>query len=902
MRDFIYKIFGFLLITLSIIIVSRSISFGQSIKIPEVKKEVEEDTFKPAADSASGRSTSFSDPISYSAADSLVYDFMDTDTMMYLYKSGNINSIGMDIKADYMELSKKKGTIFASGVPDTAGVAVGKPVFKQGSDELQMDSLTYNYQSKKARVFNVSTKQGDGFLYGEVSKRMPDNSSFIKGAKYTTCDAEHPHFYIYMTEGKVTEQPKKYIYFGPSYLVIEDVPFPLVLPFGLFPQQSGRASGIRIPTYGEENARGFFLRNFGYYQAIGDNMDLDLLGDYYTLGSYSIRANSRYVKRYKYEGTFNLEYADNKTGDKGSMDYQEATTFSVRWTHRMSPKARPGTTFSANVNFSSANNNKYNNNIDHDPYQAVNNTISSSISYGRSWQGSPVNLSVNASHSQNMRDSTYVVTLPNVTFNLTRIYPLARKERVGKKRFYEEVSLTYNATFDNKVSFKSSELANSDFGKKINNGVNHRFSIGLPTATLFKYIQITPGVSYGMRWYFKDVTRKWDDEARRQIRDTTQAFSTFGILNEYSFSISANTQLYGIFNFRGDGPIKAIRHVMKPSISLSFQPDMKTHANGWRTVQIDSTGRTETYNIYDGQPYGVPSQTKAGSISFSLGNNLEMKVRNRQSSADTAQNEKGDRKIALLNTFDLSGSYNLLADSMNLSQISLRGSTNLPGKTALNFGLTFDPYAINERGTTYDKYLIAEKGGLNLARLTRFDISFGYSFNGGKDSKTSAAAANAANANTAANAANAAIAANPDRDLNRLPPTPINNLVYEDFSIPWSISFNYSYNYSRNYTYANETLIVKHNHMQTLNFNGQISPTPNWSINFNSGFDLKQYKLTMTNINLSRKLHCFNFTFNWTPFGTFKCWSFRIGILSSMLSDVLKYDKRESYYDNPNFW
>jgi hypothetical protein len=857
--------------------------------MPEKKDEKAVDTTVRAVMDSSQmtKKGAFQDPISYSAKDSLCYIFLDSDTTIHMYGEANVKSLSMEITAGYIEGSKKDGEIFGQGYADSTGSLQEKPVFKDGSEQFEMETLKYNFLSRKARIININTHQGDGLLYGDVSKRMPDNSTFIRGAKYTTCDAPNPHFYIRMTRGKIVDKPSRYIYFGPSFLVIEDVPFPLIIPFGFFPQQSGRSSGIRMPSYGEEVARGFFLRNLGYYFAIGEHMDLDLSGDYYTLGSWALRSASRYTKRYKFDGSFNMQYAFNTTGEKGSADYSSATTFSVQWSHRQSPKARPGTNFSANVNFSSANNNLYNNNAAHNPYQNINNTISSSISYSRAWQGSPFNLSVNANHSQNMRDSTYSVTFPNLTLSMSRIYPFAKKERVGKKALYEDISLTYGAAFDNKVAFKSTELSQPGFAKKINNGLNHNLNIGLPNVPILKYINLSPTIRYGTKWYFKSIEKHWDSISRRVITDTADAFSKFGMVHEYGFSASLNTQIYGLVKFGKGSRIEAIRHVMKPSVSFSYNPDLRKRFNGYRTVQRDTLGNMEEYNIFQGQPYGYPTQQKSGSITFSLGNNLEMKVRNDK---DTT----GAKKVALLNTFDISASYNLLADSMNLSNISFSGTTNLPGQTSLTFRFTLDPYSINERGTRINKFHWTEKKGLNIGRLTDFSLSFGYSFSGGKgtDKKTDRQANDGRDKNQGEEQHDDHDHGEHDRS------NAFNPFVYEPFAVPWSVSFNYSYTYNKRYNYTGGRLFTNHNHMQTLGFNGSVTPTKNWDIRINSGFDFKTMGLTTTQISIARQLHCFDFSFNWTPLGRYQSWSFKIGIRSSMLSDVLKYDKQSSYFDN----
>jgi hypothetical protein len=415
--------------------------------------------------------------------------------------------------------------------------------------------------------------------------------------------------------------------------------------------------------------------------------------------------------------------------------------------------------------------------------------------------------------------------------------------------------------------------------------MNHNISIGLPNFPILQYLNLSPSVRYGTKWYFKSIEKHWDSINRRVVTDTTQAFSKLGMVHEYSFSASLNTQIYGLVKFKKGSKIEAIRHVMKPSISFSYNPDLVKPFNGYRMVQRDTLGNMEQYNIYQGQPYGYPSQRESGSIGFSLGNNLEMKVKNDN---DTT----GAKKIPLLNTFDIRASYNLLADSMNLSNISFSGTTNLPGQTSLSFGFTLDPYSINERGTRINKFFWREKKGLNIGRLTSFNLSFGYSFSGGKKEEDNS------NRNPQrGNELDGDDGHGHDHD-NHSHTDVFNPMKYEPFNVPWSVGFNYSYNYNKSYNYTGGHLFTNHNHMQTMSFQGSLSPTKNWDVRINSGFDFKAMELTMTQISIARKLHCFDFSFNWTPLGRYQSWSFKIAINSSMLSDVLKYDKQSSYFDN----
>ncbi|MDR1054744.1 MAG: LPS-assembly protein LptD [Prevotellaceae bacterium] len=836
--------------------------------------------------------------IEYSSTDSLIYDFGETDTLVLMYKEAKVISEeeGLQIDADFFQMNRRTLMFFATGMPDSVGNIVGKPVFKEGGGEYKMDTLTYNYNTKRARILNVITKDGEGYLHGAITKRTPDGSSFIKDGKYTTCDLEHPHFYLKMTRGKVVEGAQRKVVFGPSYMVIEDVPFPLMLPFGFFPQMSDRSSGIKFPTFGEEVLRGFFLENLGIYFAMGEYMDLEFTGSIYSLGSWSARAASRYTKRYKYDGGFNLEYNFNVTGEKGSTDYRESKTFKIQWNHRQSPKARPGTNFSASVNFSSVSADKFNN--QHDPYQSINNTASSSISYSKTWEGSPFNFSANFNHSQNMSDSTYAITFPNFTFSVSRIYPFKPKESVGKKKMWEDISLTYSTSFDNKINFKSSEVGTPDFMKKMNNGMRHSFGISLPSFTLFKYINLSPSVSYGMNWFFKTKKKYWDAVDNEVKEDIGAAFSDFGVTQEYSFSASMDTRLYGLVQFKKGSAIQAIRHVLKPSIGISYTPNMRTHANGWRRFQSGvSVYDVQEYNIYEGQANSAPSSSEAGAISFSLGNTLEMKVRDRK---DTTA-KGGYKKISILDNLNISASYNLLADSMNLSNINISGSTNILGKLGLTFGASIDPYAINDRGIRINKFYWADKGGLNIGELKSFNFSFGYSFSGGKaDIGGNNQDPNMNIENNLSGVGNANMSDNRNvmSHEDHILPVFSDPFVYQDFNVPWALTFSYSYQYSKSWSYLNNTLKANKNHIQTLNFNGTLSPSRNWKINFSSGFDFKMKKLTTTRIKLSRDLHCFNFWFEWVPIGFMQSWSFHIAITSSMLEDMLKYDKRSSPWDN----
>ncbi|MEF9986039.1 MAG: putative LPS assembly protein LptD [Bacteroidales bacterium] len=839
-------------------------------------------------------------PVFSTARDSIVEDFSNGKKMIYYYGDVNVTYDNMEMKADYMAYDMDAKTVFAKGLPDSTGTIAGKPVMKEGQGSYEMESVYYNFGSRKAKIRNMITQEGDGFLHGEFLKKMPDNSINISKGKYTTCDCEHPHYYLKMTAAKVINEPgggQKTV-FGPAFVVVEDVPTPFALPFGFVPKFGSRSSGVLIPSYGEEVSRGFFLRGLGYYFVFGDHFDVAATADIYTMGSWGLQLNSRYNKRYKYNGNLALTYSVDQTGEKNSPDFFQTKNFALQWSHSQDPKSRPGTTFRASVNFSSPSNNKYNST---DINNALQNQISSSISYGKTWAGTPFSLSVNALHSQSSRDSSYSITFPNLTFTVNRIYPFKRKERVGKEKFYESFAFNYNTTLENRISFKSKETSEPDFLKKMKNGMKHNFSISLPSFTLAKYIQASPSISYGMNWYFSDSKKIFNEEQQKIETIYSDPFSTFGITQDFSAGISFSTRLYGTFNFGKKRKIEAIRHMVTPSISFSAQPEMGTKGNGYQSLSyIDVNGiqHVVPYNKYDGQIYSPPGRGKSANMSFSIGNNIEAKVRDLK---DTTG--KGTKKLKLIDQLSIGGSYNFLADSMNLSNISINMNTTVFGKMGLSANATLDPYAINKYGTRIKTFNIVQEGGFKLARLTNASASISYSFSGEGKSRLGSNYKMEGNGNQPKS---------PDKveksqaeSYQKMYYHPITGeyipggwVYYMDPNVPWSINFNYSYTYSRSYQYANEQLQVKHSHMQTLGISGQLKLTKQLNFNLNTGFDLTKMKLTTTQLSASYDLHCFLISVSWIPNGQWESWSFRINAKASALADLLQFKKNASYWDN----
>ena len=834
------------------------------------------------------KKSSLEAPAFTAARDSIVEDFSDGKRLIYYYGDVSVTYGNMKLTADYMEYDLNTQTLYARGTKDTTGVVTGQPVMEQGGKSYTMEEVRYNFETQKARISNMVTQEQDGILHGKNIKMMPDRSINITNGKYTVCDCEEPHYYLHLTAAKVMTKPNQKTVFGPAYPVIADVPLPIGLPFGFIPKRPDRATGILFPTFGEEQSRGFYLRDLGLYFVIGDYFDIALTGDIYTLGSWAVDLNSRYKVNYKFNGSFALTYSNDQTGEKGSADFFQTRNFSVRWTHSQDSKARPGTSFSASVNFSSPSNSKYNST---NVQEALQNQISSSISYSRNWNGK-FNLSINALHSQNSRDSSYSFTLPNVTFSVTKFYPFKQKNRVGKEKWYEKFSLGYNTSLQNRINFKASEFKQPGLLDRFQNGMAHNFQIGLPNFTAFKYINITPSVQYGMNWFFRKTEKEYNPETGMVEDIKGKAFGTFGATHNYSGSISMSTRLYGMFNFGKHRKLQAIRHVVSPSISASFSPEKGTHFNGWRTLTyVDKNGveKTQDYNIYAGQINSAPGRGKTASLSLSLGNNFEAKVRDLKDTTGT-----GSKKIKLIDQLNFSTGYNFLADSLKMSNVGVTMSTSVFGKLGISANANFDPYAIlvdknNPSGRRINRFAIQE--GQGLLRMNNATVSLSYSLSGeGK-----------INGNDGTKQAGG----NPADHYTRIYYHPITGeyipggwLYYTNPNVPWSINFNYSYSYRSGWQYSNGQVIKKNTHTQTLGLSGNVKLTPRLSLNMSTGFDLMALKMTTTQISAQYDLHCFNISVSWIPTGQWEQWNFRIAANAAALADLLQFKKSSSYWDN----
>ncbi len=833
--------------------------------------------------------SSLTRPAFSGAKDSIRQDFSNGQRKMYYWGDVEVSYENIKLKADYMEYDMSTGTVYARGTYDSlAQEWKGQPEMTQGSQTFNMEEVRYNFNTRKARITNMITKEDDGILHGKNIKMMPDKSINITKGKYTVCDLEHPHYYLKLSSAKVVTKPSQKTVFGPAHLVVEDVDLPIGIPFGFIPKRPDRATGLLMPSFGEENARGFYLRDAGMYFVLGDYFDMSLTGDYYTLGSWAANLNSRYMVKYKFTGNLAVNYSVDQTGEKGSTDFFQSKNFGVRWSHSQDSKAHPGTSFSASVNFSSPSNSRYNS---HSVSEALQNQISSSISYSKNWNGK-FNLSVNALHSQNSRDSSYTFTLPNITFSVSTFYPFKIKNRVGKERFYEKFALGYNTSIQNKINFKASEFGEPGFIDKFQNGVAHNFSIKLPDFTLFKYLNVAPNVSYGMNWFFRKSEAYFDPETNSVKTEMCKQFGTFGATHNYSGSLSMSTRIYGMYNFGKYHKIQALRHVVSPSVSMSFSPEKGKAFNGWRTFNyVDTLGvqKSYDYNIYQGQINSAPGKGKSATMSISLGNNLEAKVRDMKDTTGT-----GSKKVKILDQFNFSTGYNFLADSLKMNNVGLSMSTSIFGKLGINGNMNFDPYAINERGQRVNKYNLLETGV--PLRLTNVSTSVSYSLSGKGTVK--------GNDGSKSSGGDGGGSGNPADYYRRIYYHPLTGeyipggwLYYTNPNVPWSLNFNYSFSMSRSYSYANNQLSKKDNYTQTLGVQGNIQLTPKMSVQAQSGWDFTAMKMTTTQFSFRYDLHCFNISVSWVPSGMYQSYSFLISANAAALADLLRFKKSTSYWD-----
>lgn len=860
------------------------------------------DSLALASDSVPEKKAGLDAPVTYQATDSMV---MTAGNWAYLYGEGDVKYQNIELQSELIEMNLDSSMVFAKFGLDSIGEEFGYPLFKEGEQQYESKTMRYNFKSKKGYITDVITQQGEGYVTAGQTKKMEGDVLNMVGGRYTTCDDhEHPHFYIQMTKAKV--RPKKNIVTGPVYLVLEDVPlYPLGLPFCFFPFSSTYSSGIIMPTFGDESTRGFYLRDGGYYFALSDYMDLAVLGEIYTKGSWGLSAKSQYKKRYKYSGYFNASYLVTKLGDKGLPDYSLSKDFKIQWTHTQDAKANPNLTFSASVNFATSSydrnntNSLYNGDIN-------NNTTSSSVNITKRFPNSPFTISGTMNVNQIKRDSSISLTLPSLTVTMTKIFPFKRKKPIGKERWYEKIAMSYTGTFSNSITTKENKLLKSNLVKDWKNAAQHRIPVSA-TFQLFNYINITPQFDYTERWYTSKITQEYDPQQQRMVaRDTTYNFYR---VYDFSGSISASTTLYGFFKplpFLGN-KVEMIRHRFEPSVSFSASPDFASSRFGFyeRYVYQDANGKDQEYiySPFAHNMYGVPSQGKQGNVSFQLNNNLEMKVRSDKDST-------GFKKISLIDKLSLGMSYNLAADSFQWSDLSASIRLKLSKSYTLNLSGMFDTYTYNENGQRVD--IPRWRAGKGIGRLRSTSTSFSYTFNndtfkklfGKKDEGTTGTTASGQEGSETGigpTEGETGEEASSGRLLGKKKDTgEYDSDGYLIGNIPWSLSFSYSLSLGYG-SFNREKREYDYRLTNSLSFNGNIQPTKNWTFNFNATYDFDAKKISYMTCNISRNMHCWQMTASFVPVGPYKSYSFSVSVSSSLLKD-LKYDKRSNYRDGQDWY
>lgn len=801
--------------------------------VDTVKKSVESNSF-------------LKEKVIYSATDSMLIDKVNQKA--YLYNNAVVLYEGLNLKAGYIEIDFGKNTVFATTMKDSAGKEVQKPIFDQGEDKFTAEKITYNFKTKKGKIVDVITQQGEGFIHGKDIKKDTNNVYYVGHGKYTTCDLEHPHYYIGAKKIKIIPDDK--IVTGPAVLYIADIPTPLAIPFGYFPNKKGRASGILLPTYGESANLGFFLKDGGFYFGMNEYVDLALRADGYSNGSYGAKAASNYRNRYHYAGGLSVNYSRFIEGDIELPNSTSRNDFFVRWNHSQDPKSRPSSRFSANVNAGSSSYNKYNGNVTGD---YLSNTFQSNISYSKSFSGTPFNFSANARHSQNTITKKIDISLPELALNMNRIYPFKSKRSVGNK-WYDKIGLSATANARNDINTYDTLLFTDRTLHEMRNGI--RFTMPISTSfNVLKYFTFTPTINTASNIYFETIQKRYDPNVNYVFTDTITGVK---MANDFSASSGLSTRLYGDYFFRGKH-LKQIRHVATPTLSASYRPDFAGSGYGYyKSVQVDATGEEQQYSIFQNGIYGSPQSGKSGMIGFSLNNSLEAKIRQKTDSGNV------DKKVPILESFNIGFAYNLAADNFNWSAININGRTKLFNVLDINASASLDPYQIDSTGNRIEEY---EWKNNKIGRITNSNVSLSTNLRSRDGDKTKSSK----------------MGTQDELDYINTHPD-----AYVDFNVPWNLNVYYNINYSK--PGISETV------SQSVTFNGDLSLTKKWKISLTSGYDFTQKEMTLTSVNVYRDLHCWEMRFNWVPFGFRQSFSIDINVKSSILKD-LKLSRRKDYRD-----
>ena len=849
------------------------------------------------------------EPVSYSAKDSITFDY--TNSRAHLFGGSQVNYQNLQLTADDISLSLDSSLVHASGRPDSTGAIQGKPLFKQGEDEYEPDRISYNFKTRKAFISNVYTQEGEGFMQSREGKRDSSGVMYVQNGKYTTCDAEHPHFYVSLTRAKM--HPGKNVIFGPAYLVVEDVPLPLAIPYGFFPFSSSYKSGFIMPTYGDETTRGFYLRDGGYYFAINDKVDLKVLGEFYTKGSWGLSAQTNYKKRYRFGGNFYFSYQNTKEGEKNMPDYSVSKSFKLTWSHRQDAKANPTQSFSASVNFATSSYERNNLTSMYNPESYTQSTRTSSVSYSKSFSKVGLTLSGTFNLSQNMRDSSISVTLPTLSISQSRFNPFKRKKAAGKERWYEKIAMSYTGTLANSINTKEDKLFHSSLVKDWRNGMRHQVPISASFSVL-NYINVTPSFTFTDRMYTHKVMQGWDTERQDVQRDTVYGF--YNVYN-YNMSISANTKLYGMYRpmpWFGGKKIAAIRHVFTPTVSFSYAPDFSQSRFGFYDsyVKTDANGNVSTvsYSPFSGMMYGTVGQGMTGSVTMDVANNIEMKVR-------TDKDSTGYRKISLIDELGGSLSYNMAAKRRPWSDLNLRARIKLTKKYTYSMNAVFATYAYekDENGRVYvGDHTEWSRGRFGRFQGTAQNISYSISNETfrklfGKKHRTTTSDDELdeeldEDEETDPTMQNV----DPDRKkgktgANQESNGDVDEDGYLKFSLPWSINIGYGVTIRENTQgrFNDKRMRYPYKLSHTLNLSGNIRISEGWNINFSSGYDFNMHKLSMTTASLSRDLHCFQMSCSMV-ISPYTSYNFTFACKAGTLADALKWKKQSSYSSNIDWY
>jgi hypothetical protein len=818
--------------------------------------------------------------VTYKAAGYIKRDILNKKVI--LVKEAVVNYGDIEVKADSIAFDMSTNLLFAIGRKDTSGVVVGSPVFKEGSQEFESKELTYNFKTRKAVVRNIITKQADGLLHSNFTKLLEDGTSNILKSTYSTCEADTPHFYINLPKAKV--YPGEKIVSGPGNLVLEGIPLPLVIPFGFFPVNTKKAaSGILFPQIGEERERGYSLTDGGYYFAISNYFDLMVKGNIYSNGSWLATVQSNYKRLYKYSGNFSFNYANNIQGHQGLDDYNQSTNYKLGWVYAQDPKSSPGSRFSASVNMSSSG---YEKNNSYVVNEHVTTQKQSSVSYSKTWEGTPFNFATSMNQSQNSKNNTIRLNLPKANFNVGRIYPLKSKNSTGPTKWYQELQFQYSAAFDNQINTYDSVLFTKEVWDTMDNGFKQEIPVSLQLRP-FRNFSISPSVTYSAVMYSQKTHHYWDQDQNMVLAEKQKGIY-YGQAVNPSISASYNPQIFGMFSFTNpDARLQAIRHVIKPSVSFSFIPSLPgLSSDMYETVQLDSAGtRFRDYSIYEGNIFGTPSLSKkSGVVSLGLVNIVEGKIFAKNDTTGKA------KKIKIIDNFGINTSYNIFADSIKWSPVAMSLRTSLFSNFDISVRSSFSLYAIDDRGKVYNAFAITQNN--KLMRLTSFGTSLDFSLNellAGDESKkktnTTPASGGEMFNQDFENAPGSSSAQRGQKNENAVPR---DEYGYQEFDVPWTMNVGYSFSYAKPGLKSTIT--------QAVTMRGNVSLSKQLAIIYSTGYDFKGKAITMTTVGVKRDLHCWEMNLNWIPVGNMKGWNFTIRAKASVLGDM-KYERRKDFHD-----